>query len=118
MAPKIPFSYNFSVSNDSSGSEEFNLGYGRGLRSLTASIVEDNLGPIEISFYILVENVYKHQIGQPQPLYDGEGFSTARRFQWQGEKPMSRKIENKLFVNYSNYCGNDLTIQIAGFKER
>lgn len=118
MARKIPFSYNFSCLSGTSGSEEFNLGYGRSLRSLTASIEEDNLGPMEISFYILVGDVHKHQIGQPRPLYDGEGYSTARRFDWEGEKPMSRVIENKLFVNYSNYCGDDLTIEIAGFKER
>nr|BDI55278.1 MAG: hypothetical protein [uncultured archaeon] len=118
MARKIPFSYNFSVLNDSSGFKEFNLGYGRSLRSLTANIQEDNLGPMEISFYILVEGVHKQQIGQPQPLYDGEGYSTARRFQWAKELPMSRVIENKLFANYSNYCGDDLTIEISGFKER
>lgn len=117
MALKIPFSFSFLVSNNTEGTEVFDLGYARSLRSLTAYIQEDNLGPVHVDFFILVNDIYKHQIGQPLAIQDGEGFN-AKRFQWQKELPMSRKIINKLYFNYANYCGSNVTIQITGFKER
>lgn len=116
MARKIPFSYNFPLLTGFSGSEPFSLGSGRSLRSLTVYVEEDNLGPVLVDIHILVEN-FKHQIGQPTAIYDGEGHN-AKRLQWQGELPMSRVIENKLILNWANYCGDDVTVRITGVKER
>lgn len=116
MARKIAFSYNFPLENDKEGKVEYSLGYGRGLRSLTAYVLEDNLGPVLVDFHLLVESL-KHQLLQPTVIYDGEGYN-AVRFQWQGELPMSRNIINQLVVNWANYCGDNCTVQISGVKER
>ncbi len=116
MARKIPFSYSFLTTTDNSGTLTLDLGYGSSLRSLTAYIEEDNLGPVQVDFHILVLSM-KHQVGQPQTIQDGEGHN-AVRFEWYKELPMSRVIINKLVLNWANFCGNNTTIKITGFKER
>jgi len=116
MARKIPFSYSFTMSTANSGTLTLSLGLGKKLESLSAYIEEDNLGPVQVDFYIETEGK-KHQIGQPTVIYDGEGHN-AVRFEWNIGIPLSRFVPSKLFLNWANYCGDDVTVRIAGFKER
>ncbi|GAG40724.1 unnamed protein product, partial [marine sediment metagenome] len=105
MARKIPFSYNFLLTADTTGSEEFNLGNGKSLRNLTVYVEENYLGPVLVDLSVLVEN-FKHQIGQPTTIFNASIYN-AERFQWHKTIPMSRVIENKLVLNWANYCGED-----------
>ena len=116
MAQQHPFSYSFSCPQ---GSDKWTLGIrGRSrLMSLTIEIEDDNLGPILINAYVLVEGV-KHQIGQPTTIYDGEG-NNAKRFAWDLEKPLSRYTVNVLTVEHTNYCGSDIkSVRVSGVLKR
>lgn len=116
MARKIIFAYGFLLTAGTSGSEEFSLGSGRSIRSLTVYVDENYLGPVLVDLSVLVES-YKHQIKQPTTIFNASEYN-AERFQWQGELPMSRAIPNVLVINWANYCGEDTRIRISGVKER
>lgn len=116
-ARQTPFSFPFSCPQ---GSAEVKKGIRhpwRRLTSLTVNIDDDGLGPILINVYILIEG-RKHQLGQPTGIFDAEG-DNAKRFEWQGLKPLSMILPNLLVIQYSNLSGSDIdSVTVSGVVER
>ena len=116
MVRQTPFSYNFS---SPIGANEFKIGIRRfgKLTSLSVFIEDDNAGPILINAYILVEG-QKQQIANPTGIYDGEG-PNAKRFNWQGTKPLSLILENVLTIEHVNYSSGAIDkVRVSGVLDR
>jgi len=115
MPRLIPFSNNFSTTSGTTGTKKYILS-GRFLRSFTAYIETDLAGPVLISVYVEALG-FKHQLGEPKSIIDGEGY-TAKRFNWTGELPLSRVMPNYLYIEYSNYCGLSASIRFTGVVQK
>lgn len=114
MPRLIPFSLNFFTSNNSSGSKKYIL-TGRILRSFTAYVETDNVGPVLVDVYVEINGV-KHMLGQ-NVIFDGDGYNAERLF-WTGELPLSRNMRNYLYVQYANYCGTDAWVRFTGVVQK
>ena len=84
---------------------------GRELRSFTAYVETDNVGPILIDTHLLVEDK-KHQLEQ-EGIFDGDGYNS-NKLTWTGELPLSGILPSNLVINWSNYCGDDAVIRFTG----
>ena len=116
-ARPVPFSFSFP---SPIGSDEFKIGIRRYayLRSLTVEIEDDGLGPILINAYILVETTKKHQLKDPEIVFDGDG-DNAQRFNWTGSLPLSTILGNELVISYTNYTGNNIdSVRVSGSVQR
>jgi len=117
MAILIPFSDSFSINNGIQKTHEYKIGYGRELRSLTIEVVDEGLGPVHVNVRLVVsENT--HSIGQPTSIYHGGGYN-AKRFVWQGNQPIDRRIINEIHIDCTNYCGDNIKkVKLSGVKQR
>ena len=115
MPRLTPFSNSFSTLSGTQGTKNYQM-TGRELRSFTAYVETDNVGPILIDVHILIEDK-KHQLGEAIGIYDGDGFNSKKKF-WTGILPLSRFMKNTLVINYSNYCGSDGVIRFTGTKRQ
>ena len=97
------FQDSFAIDNDVSSSVTYPLPSAKALLSLTIYIEDDGLGPILVNPYLSAGN-YKHQLGNPETIFDGEGHN-AVRFSWTGSKPMAGQ-DNNLVIQYANYSGS------------
>ena len=101
------------ITNGSTGTWSVPLGFKNNLYSLTIEILDDNKGVILVNAYVNDGKVNR-QIGEPTGIYDGSG-TNAKRFQWTGKIPLSSHLENNLYVDYANYCGETINqVRIIG----
>lgn len=112
MTRLIPLSYSFSTTSGNQGYLSYSIN-ARELRSFTAYIETDNVGPVLVDVHVLVEG-QKHQLGQ-EGIFDGDGYN-AKKLQWpkhggSGQLPLSRLLPNELIINYSNLCPDDAVIR-------
>ena len=105
------FSFPFIANNGATGTIPRIIA-GESLRSLSIYINEDALGPIFVSAYLQVDGDI-HHLGQ-KAIFDAAGFN-AGRFEWTGDKPLSKISNNVLNIQYANYCGDNVNIvQVTG----
>lgn len=107
MPRLVPLSYSFFTLSGNQGYHSYSIN-ARELRSFTAYVETDNVGPVLVDVHVLVEGV-KHQLGQ-EGIYDGDGYN-AKKLTWQGQLPLSRLLPNELIINYTNLCGDDAVIR-------
>jgi len=85
------------------------------LKSFTVYVETENTGAILVDAYIEVEG-RKHMLGQGI-VYTGDGYN-AKRLYWRGELPMSRNMNNFLYIQYYNHANQDATVAFTGVVER
>ena len=121
MAQQLPFSNSFSINDGAQTTKTYDLGFGRALKSLTIEVIDDNLGPIHVAAWAEVEG-RKYSIpdlsGNEGIIFDGDGYN-CNKFAWVGTMPLNRKMNNRLVIIASNYCGNNITeVRFSGVKEK
>jgi hypothetical protein len=112
------FTYTFSINHNQTKTMIFSLGPCTQFLSLTVEIEDENLGPILINAKVTSGSMV-FQLGKPTNIFDGDGIN-AKRFVWdKGPLPLSRDLKNKLIINASNYCGDDIeSVRFTGVKRR
>jgi len=108
-----PFSGVFSAADGSTGEYTIDLGVRMEIQKLTVYVVDDNLGPVLINCYVDAGGL-KRPIGEQQLIFDAEGYN-AVRFDWVGNIPLSKDRKNTLYIQWANYCGDDISeIRVVG----
>ena len=113
---KTPFSFNFSCPEGTATIGPKRIINARALVELCAYIEDDNKGPVLLDIYVEVDG---NKYPLPQAIIFDASGNNAKRYFWQGYKPLSTAMSNLLYIVYTNRSGEDINaVRVTGVVER